>query len=163
MHTAAFDYVARFATLEPISVIEIGSRNYNGTARDHFPAAHWIGIDISAGPCVDVVCDAIRYEPQSPVDLVIACEVFEHASNWRDIIERSATWLRPGGRMIVTCGGTGRRPHSADGDTEMKPFEWYCNVSKRALFDAMRFAGLIDIEVIDNAHDSDTYGTGTNP
>ena len=160
MHTTAFDYVARFGTIEPISVIEIGSKNLNGTARDHFPAASWIGIDQLPGPCVDIVCNALDFTPDMQCDLVICCEVFEHTPDWRRIIERSAEWLVPGGRMIITCAGIGREIHSAiDGGFVLHFGEWYGNISERQLSEAMQFAGLTAIEVSGNADAGDTYGT----
>lgn len=159
MHKEAYEFIGRFATTDTIRVIEIGSKNYNGTARDHFPAAIWTGLDIVDGPCVDIVTNALDYTPIQLCNLVVCCEVFEHTPDWKNIIEHAARWLAPCGRMLVTCAGIGRAPHSSDGAIQLKPFEWYRNVSQTALADAMHFAGLLHVEVGGNETSHDTYGT----
>jgi SAM-dependent methyltransferase len=140
MHREAREFVSHCATAEPVRVIEIGSLNVNGTIRDLFPNASWIGLDRIAGPCVDVVCDAAQFVPQSPVDVVICCEVFEHADNWQRLIESAYQWLSPGGVFVMTCAGLGRQPHSCDGGG-LKPDEYYRNLSPVEIREAIRKAG----------------------
>jgi trans-aconitate methyltransferase len=105
MHADAQRWVANFATDEPITT----------------------GIDREAGPMVDQVTDAIHYTPEMPADLVVCCEVLEHAENWRQIIRRSRQWLKPGGALIVTSAGLGRKPHSCDGG-QLREGEYYRNL-----------------------------------
>jgi len=62
-----------------------------------------------------------------PADLVVCCEVLEHAENWRQIIRRSRQWLKPGGALIVTSAGLGRKPHSCDGG-QLREGEYYRNL-----------------------------------
>jgi len=163
MHAAAFEFVGRHAIREPISVIEIGSRDLNGSVRPHFPAANWVGIDVIAGPAVDVVIDAMVYKPAHQVDLVICCEVFEHEPRWKDIIARAFTWLKPGGQIIITCGGIGREPHSAIDGAKLRPGEWYQNISEQRLRMNLEFAGFYGIITEDNAHALDTYAVAYKP
>ena len=132
MHAEARQWVENFATMQPISVIEIGSKNVNGSIRDLFPNATWHGIDRESGAMVDQVTDAIDYTPNMPADLVVCCEVLEHADNWRQIINRAAEWLKPEGVLIVTCAGLGRKPHSCDGGP-LKPNEYYANIDPSEL------------------------------
>jgi SAM-dependent methyltransferase len=140
MHAEARQFVEHFATNEPLRVIEIGSLNVNGTIRDLFPHAIWTGIDRVAGLCVDVVCDAAEFVPESLVDVVICCEVFEHADNWQRLIESAFQWLVPGGVLVMTCAGLGRQSHSCDGG-ELKPDEYYRNLSPVGIREAIRKAG----------------------
>lgn len=154
MHQAAREYVSRYATDAMVSVIEIGSRNINGTIRDLFPRAQWMGLDLQDGFCVDHVCDATSYQPMLPVDLVICCEVLEHAADWMSLIEAGASWLAPGGRLIVTCAGPGRTPHSAHDGGDLRANEHYCNITTEALCRAMQACGIW----IDSA---DTLGQDT--
>lgn len=160
MHPGAFEFVGRFSTRESISVVEIGSRNINGTVRVHFPAASWIGLDLHKGPDVDVVVDALEYTPPSLCDLVICCEVFEHTPDWAQIVRHSAGWLKQNGKMIVTCAGTGRKPHSAIDGGKVRSGEHYANITERELFDALQLAGLTQIEVSRSNHWKDTYAIG---
>jgi SAM-dependent methyltransferase len=140
MHNEAREFVANFATDQAVRVIEIGSLNVNGTIRDLFPQAAWIGLDRVAGPCVDVVCDAAQFAPQSPVDVVICCEVLEHADNWQRLIELAFQWLSPDGVFVMTCAGLGRQPHSCDGG-ELRDGEYYRNLSPVEIREAIRAAG----------------------
>lgn len=129
MHAAARAFVERWASTDLVSVVEIGSRNVNGEIRDLWPNATWYhGLDLHAGPGVDTVCDACEYAPPHPVDVVVCCEVLEHSQNWQGIVLNACSWLRPGGRLIVTCAGAGRKSHSAIDGEAVRPEEWYANL-----------------------------------
>lgn len=160
MHPGAREFVARHATADPVSVIEIGSRNINGTVRDLFPRATWTGIDLRAGPCVDVVGDAMLYEPPEPVDLVVCCEVLEHAADWQDLVCVTYGWLKSGGHLIVTCAGPGRNAHSAIDGGPLRVDEHYENISTNELNDAMKRAGFVLRVTEGNQYWHDTYGIG---
>lgn len=102
----------------PVDVLEIGSRDINGSPRSLFNLATYYGIDIADGPGVDQVADAATWR-SIPLnfDFVICAEVFEHAPRWRDICTTAFFHLRDGGSFIGTAAGIGRRPHSAvDGE-----------------------------------------------
>jgi hypothetical protein len=157
MHPGAFEFVGRYATADEISVIEIGSRDINGSVRAHFPGATWIGLDLIAGPAVDVVCDAMEYDPLQLVDLVICCEVFEHAPNWGEILTHAANWLKLGGQILITCGGIGRDPHSAFDGGALRVDEHYGNISRDKLAEELHYAGFAQIDVSGNEHWRDTY------
>nr|DAK61502.1 MAG TPA: Methyltransferase domain [Caudoviricetes sp.] len=157
MHAGAFEFVGKYATTDALTVIEIGSRDINGSVRVHFPSAAWTGLDLHSGPAVDIVCDAIDYEPAQPVDLVVCCEVFEHCESWRDLIRKSFGWLKPSGRLIVTCAGDGREPHSAIDGGPLRLEEHYANISTDELAAAMQLAGFERIETASNEHWKDTY------
>lgn len=157
MHPGAFEFVGRYGTFDFISVIEIGSRDINGSVRCHFPGADYIGLDLIAGPAVDVVCDALNYEPPQKVDLVVCCEVFEHCMKWDSLIFHAASWLKPGGQIIITCAGPGREPHSAIDGGALNPDEYYANISARELSDELHYAGFQNIEVSGNEYWKDTY------
>jgi len=142
MHAEAFAFVKQFSNEYPIDVIEIGSRNINGTVRGLFPNARWTGLDLHPGPDVDVVCDMLDYTPPDSVDLIICCEVLEHAEQWKQMVSRAADWLKPGGRMIITCAGPGRLPHSHIDGCQLRPGEYYGNVSVKELRDSTEADGL---------------------
>lgn len=169
MHHEALQYVNRFGTGEPIDLVEFGSRDVNGTPRSLFPNARWHGIDISAGAGVDEVADATSWRPETPVDVVVCCEVFEHTPAWREIAANAAACLKPGGRLIVTAAGPTRAPHSAvdgrllrdsehhDGDGDG---EFYANIDPVELAAVLEAAGFSAVEV-DEAG-PDVRATGVN-
>ena len=159
MHPGAFEYLARFATLDAVSVIEIGSRDINGTIRPHFPAAQWTGLDLYSGPSVEWVGNALDYYAPKAVDIVVCCEVFEHSNQWPFLLHWSNHWLKPGGRIIITCAGPGRDPHSASDGGELHPDEHYANITQDELAEELHYAGFVGIEASGNEHWKDTYAT----
>lgn len=132
MHPAAYQYVAdAVARLpqRPRSVVEIGSRFINGGIRSLFRGAAYTGIDIVAGPGVDIVADGATWQPPAPVDVVVCCEVLEHTPKAPLIIANAARMLTPGGCLIVTAAGPGRAPHSAIEGGPLRKDEYYRNVT----------------------------------
>src|SRR5689334_17960490 len=95
MHPAAYDWVARWRTNEPVAVLDIGGRHINGSCRDLFPNADYTSLDLYEGPGVDVVADAVTWEPDRRYDIVISTEMFEHCELWRDVCETA----------FKACGG----------------------------------------------------------
>lgn len=167
MHAEAYAYVAKFSTEQPISVVEVGSKNVNYTVRPLFPNADYWGIDAQPGPCVDEVADGATWRPLSRVDLVVCCEVFEHTPNWEAIVANCFEMLRPGGSAVFTCAGPGRPEHGVNIDD---PDErgYYGNVSAPALAAAMTLAGFEQIEYGETPNEScgggvDSQATGVRP
>jgi hypothetical protein len=146
MHDAAFVFVERaVAEHGPFTtVIEIGSRDINGSVRGLFSdSTSYTGLDLVEGPLVDWVGDAEQYEPEAPVDCVVACEVYEHTPRWAKLTEAAAGWLAPGGTLIVTCAGPGRSPHSSsDGRHRLLDGEHYANIGPDELATIIEGVGL---------------------
>ena len=102
MHPEAREFVHR--QVSRLAAIEIGSLNVNGSIRDLFPHYDYLGLDLVAGPGVDVVADGATFDTPKRFDVAISCEAFEHAANWLSLIHISEP-TRP-------CG-TSRMPSSA--------------------------------------------------
>lgn len=163
MHAGAFEFVGQYATRDALTVIEVGSRDINGSIRCHFPAATWTGLDLHSGPSVDIIADALDYTPADRVDLVLICEVMEHCPRWQEMVHHVASWLRPGGRIIITCAGPGRDPHSAIDGGPLQLNEHYANVTQDDLAEELHYAGFVQIEVSGNEHWKDTYAIAERP
>lgn len=159
MHPGAFEFISRHATTDEIEIIEIGSRDINGSIRCHFPAAIWTGIDLIPGPSVDIVCDACEFSPVNPVDAVVCCEVFEHCSYWSEILQAAESWLKPGGKILISCAGPGRDEHSAIDGGELRTGEHYANITADRLAEELHFAGFSEIYTEANEHWRDTYAS----
>lgn len=105
------------ATIRGRRVLEVGSRNVDGSLREHVtslgPSAY-VGVDLVAGPGVDVVGDANRlveaFGPSS-FDLVLSTEMLEHVPDWRNVVRQMKAVLRPGGRLLLTTRAPGFRVH----------------------------------------------------
>ena len=147
MHPEARDYVARFGTDDKVSVVEIGSRDINGTPRDLFPNARYIGIDVVDGKGVDKVADGAVWAPRTKVDVVVCCETLEHTADWRDIIQNVAGMLKTGGLFLITAAGLGRIPHSAVDGGVIRPDEFYENIDPDVLAGVLTEAGFVDIDI----------------
>lgn len=160
MHAEALTYVNRFATADVVRVVEFGARDINGSPRVLFPNAQWWGIDLVDGSAVDEVADAASWSGE-PADIVVCCEVLEHAESWRDIVASMAANTKPGGRVLITAAGPDRAPHSAVDGGLLRDGEHYENIKPAALQAALKAAGLDSIEV--EVSGGDVYATGVKP
>jgi SAM-dependent methyltransferase len=99
-------------------VLELGSRNINGTPRSCWPAGTWwLGIDAHAGRDVDVVGVAHEQIPlhiDAPVDVMVTTEMLEHDPFWQATLREAVRVLRPGGLLLLSCASTRRAPHHLD-------------------------------------------------
>lgn len=113
--------------------LDFGGRNVNGSIRELIPGAVWTGLDIVAGPDVDIVRDGtIDWPKDYPLyDIIVSTEMFEHVEDWRGAIRTCAQALDPfsTSMIFITCASTGRRPHGASGEWDPPPSEWYQNVA----------------------------------
>lgn len=143
MHPAVLSYVGRWATDAPIDILDIGGRYVNGTPRHLFPNARYLSIDRRPGRGVDSVVDATIWRPFGTWwDLVLCLEVFEHTDQWPALVHTATIACIGGGRLIVTCAGPGRKPHSAiDGGPVLYPGEWYQNIAPEILFATLQSNG----------------------
>lgn len=147
MHPEARDGLARqleASSLDlnaPWRVLDLGGRDINGSIRDLLPNAKWTGLDIAAGPGVDLVHDATTPWPDDfdRFDLVVSTEVLEHVEQWAAILRTASQALEPDGpeALFVTCASTGRPQHGASGAPLPAAGEWYSNVSPGALADVL--------------------------
>lgn len=151
-------------------VLEFGSRDINGSARNAFPLAlrahDWIGVDLVPGPLVDVVGDAVSIENQpGSWDVVVCTEVLEHLDRWPMLVANAYAHLREGGWFFVTCAGPGRLMHSAIDGLELRLDEWYANVEPELLDTVLRTSGFARrhveyvAETADEARPNGTYDT----
>ncbi len=133
MHRAAFEYVVRAVAEVSIpdgAVLEIGSRNVNGSIRRLFAGRRYIGSDIAPGDGVDVVASGAEVVVAEPVAVVVTTETLEHTVEAEAICRNAYRLLKPGGVFIVTCAGVERAPHSAVDGGPLRPGEFYANVTE---------------------------------
>ena len=155
MHAEAYEFVGQYGTDEQVTVLDVGGRNINGTARDHFPNANYTVLDILDGPGVDVVADAATWSPPHKYDVVVCCETFEHTPVWRDICRTLAEAVKVKGAVILTMAGPGRPPHSGFDGGPVHDGEHYENIDPDDLRDALAAAGFetVEIDVNEQSHD----------
>lgn len=160
MHEAAWRYIASVVMGNHYHrVVEVGGRFINGRVRDIVSADEYLSIDLQDGPDVDVVGDCRDWAPPWPASLVICAEVLEHAGDPQAIIDACTSYLRPGGRLVVTCAGPGRAPHSTHDGLTVRDDEHYANVEPT---DLEKWLGedLEAVRVEYHAIRGDVYATG---
>lgn len=113
--------VAQFLSRAPTplgAVLEVGSYNVNGSAREALKHASWFGTDLRSGPCVDFVCDAIdlpRYFNRC-FDAVVCVETLEHCADWRRTLLAMTSCVRASGMVLLTTPAPGFPRHDYPND-----------------------------------------------
>lgn len=104
--------------IENKRVIDVGSHNYNGNMSifaEKMNPKEYIGVDMIAGPGVDIVClaeDLVEKFGENSFDTVISNELMEHARNWRDVISNMKRVCKPGGTLLLTTRSKGFKIHA---------------------------------------------------
>jgi SAM-dependent methyltransferase len=165
MHAEAMAWVARFATDDPVSVLDLGGRDINGTPRDLFPGAtSYTVLDVQMAEGVDIAADAATWDPNGRRwDLVLATELFEHTDQWPQICATAFRALWPGGRFIVTTAAPGRPPHSGIDGGPLHFGEYYANIDPGQLREILTDAGFTEIEVDVQSSPADVRAVATKP
>jgi SAM-dependent methyltransferase len=92
-------------------LLEIGSLDVNGSLRDLIDVDDWTGIDLDAGPGVDVVASGHDFGDDEAYATVVSSECLEHDPRWDLTLRNAVRVLRPGGLLILTCATRGRHEH----------------------------------------------------
>lgn len=124
MEQVVMDFLARVKRAAPehfvsSRVLEIGSRNINGSARECFTDCVYTGVDRRGGRGVDIVAmgEDLKYSDGS-FDTALSTESFEHTLGWPEIMVNMRRMLRPGGLLIVTAAAFDYPAHGPkDGPT----------------------------------------------
>ncbi len=117
MHTSSYEHMADLVARhlpkdQRLRIIDIGSYDVNGSYKPLFagPSWHYVGVDLSAGPNVDVVLNSPYQLPMrtGEYDLVISGQAFEHVEYfWLSWLEM-ARILKPGGQIFLIAPSRGQ-------------------------------------------------------
>lgn len=87
-----------------VRVLDIGSCDMNGTNKPWFTNCEYIGLDIKAGPNVDVVSIAHEYKaPPQSFDVVISTNQLEHDMYWDKTLLKMYELLKSNGLLVIQC------------------------------------------------------------
>lgn len=169
MHAEAYEWVkGKVEALPPRAhVVEIGSRDINGTIRPVFEqhgvpdGVRYDAVDIVDGPGVDIVADGASYRPDSAPDTVVSMEMLEHYEAPEKVVANMIAMLAPGGVLLITTATDPRPPHSAVDGYALKEGEHYRNITKTELEGWL--APLEDVEVERHGDRGDLYAVGRKP
>lgn len=141
------------------AVLDIGSRNVNGSPREFLAlgGTRYVGIDKLPGKGVDVVIDAANYDGGGRFGLVVCAETLEHAPDPQAVFDCAARALIQGGLLVLTCAGPGREPHDHDGYPMAGKTEHYANIAPDDLMNLLE--DWEDVKVNYNPATHDCYAT----
>ena len=122
---------------DSVRVLDVGSFDCNGNDRGMFENSEYIGLDLTEGDNVDVICPAQEYDaPDESFDTIISCECFEHNPYYKETIQNIVRMLKPGGLFVFTCATTGRAPHGFKSqDEEMRKIDPTWTTLPNVVFD----------------------------
>lgn len=90
---------------EGLDILEVGSREVDGSIREIFTKANYTGFDLYEGANVDVTGDAHKlsdyFEKNRKFDLIISLYVFEHLAMPWVVAEEIMKMLKPGGSVFI--------------------------------------------------------------
>ena len=116
MHWEVHQFVSSISSLLPkfftnSRVLEVGSYYANESIRDIFVNCNYIGVDLSAGPGVDIVCSGHEFYAPSSFHAVLSCECFEHNPYFKQTFKTMVNNTIAGGLVLFTAATVGRSEH----------------------------------------------------
>ena len=83
-------------------ILDVGSKNVNGTAREYFNNCEYVGVDIEEGDGVDIVGHLVDVSvPEDFFDIVICFNTIEHDKRWRETLRACCKKVVKGGLFII--------------------------------------------------------------
>jgi SAM-dependent methyltransferase len=133
MHPSCEAFVAyQVARLGPFRrVLEIGSRDINGTIRPLFEESEeYLGVDVLEGQGVDRIIHAADLGGEARFDCVVTVNALEHDPRCAETIAACHRLLRTGGVLILTAAGPGFHRHSGVVESDyLQPGEHYEDIT----------------------------------
>jgi SAM-dependent methyltransferase len=114
MHGSVLEFVrveVASRGLSTRSVLEVGSLNVNGSARQFFAGDYW-GVDMRPGEGVDEVCNAHDLqdsEHSGPFEVIVCTEMLEHDDDPWSSLREMAGACADGGHLLLTARGFDHR------------------------------------------------------
>lgn len=119
MHPSSYDKMAAFRQAylasreaEPLTILDLGSQDINGSYRPLFAAPAWryLGIDMAPGDNVDLVlADPYEWNEVAPatIDVIISGQTLEHTEFFWLTMQQIARSLKPGGLCCILAPSSG--------------------------------------------------------
>ena len=122
------------------TVIDIGSRDYNGSYRTLFTESIYIGVDIAAGLNVDMLMGSTEWNALQNVDAAISGQTFEHVADRPQLMGSIFNVLKSGAMVCIIV--------PSEGPQHDYPI-WTGNISRDQLSELVTSAGfaVLDLKV----------------
>jgi SAM-dependent methyltransferase len=155
MHESVLIEISRLLSDDDIrgkSVIELGSRNVNGSIRPYIEKlnpASYIGVDFIPGRGVDLVTDVCTYIPEKSADIVISTEMLEHTEDFLSAVNTIKKSCKIGGFLIISTRSPGFPYHGYPYDywryTKQNILDLFCDCKILHLINDWQSPGIIMI------------------
>ena len=126
-------------------VLEVGSRDWNGSVRPWFDNCDYRGIDIEKGELVDEVVSAKKYYSEEYIDTIISFSVLEHDSDWKDSLYNLSQFTGRGTMLFMCWGAEGNIKHNEPWD--LVPHQ-----------DVLDYLKKMNFKILDNFFEENRYG-----
>lgn len=145
-------------------VLDVGSLDINGNNRYLFRDCDYTGIDLGAGPNVDIVGHLVDLNGQlKQYDVVISTEALEHDSRWRSTLVCMVEKIVTGGLLLLTWAGPERAEHGTDqSEIGSSPFtgDYYSGLSVETVRAILPMSAFKANEFAENKLIGDAYFWG---
>lgn len=123
-----------------VNVLDCGSLHINGNNRYLFHDSNYLGIDIVAGPNVDLVTRIHEFNTSKLFDCIISTEMLEHDEYFAASLNAMFNLLKSGGLLLLTAAGHGRKEHGThthNPQDSPKTQDYYRNVDPTMLMQGL--------------------------
>jgi SAM-dependent methyltransferase len=144
-----------------VSVVDFGSKDYNGSLKDLFTKSDYIGVDISEGKNVDYISKCHQFISNKKFNTVISGEMLEHDEYWKESLANMYKLLRSGGLLVISCAGKNRPEHGTrrtDGHLYGTTQDYYMNLEPSHFREVLKESMFEDSECFDYNQDTYFYG-----
>ena len=149
MHEVVMRFGAKHAPKFVGKILDVGSRNINGTIRDVLPVT--LGIDYVSGPCVDQVLDATKLIETFGADSwdnVISNDALEHMQDWDGCLTNMWGVLKPGGMFLITMANPKKGYHGYPHDYWRISLADFCRIfGKNPIIDSFEYGPTMGVVV----------------
>lgn len=168
-HPAQKEFFRKVKQLYPdnfhqAKVLDCGSLNINGSAKDLFTQSEYTGVDIVAGKDVDIVSfiKDLEFE-NSSFDTVISGEMLEHDGTWKESLKKMYDLCKQKGLIVISCAGEGRPEHGTsrtNGKQWGTAHDYYMNLTEQNFREVYKddMFDVVYYEYNPVAHDQYFYG-----
>lgn len=98
-------------------ILELGALDWNGSARELLRSELYVGVDRTAGPGVDIVCDAATTDFRSArygFGCLLCASLLEHSPYWRQVLTHNLRWMKRNGVLLLSWGAEGNLHHAPE-------------------------------------------------
>lgn len=164
VHVARYDFAAHYAR-QVGRLLDLACGSGHGTAllADRLPSVACVGVDLGAdaiahareryGRANNTFAEAngMTFDDAQGFDTIVSLETIEHLADPEAFVERMASMLRPGGRIIASV------PSTPSTDANPYHLQDFTEASFARLFTRLGFRGIASLRLVDPFSNTPTF------